>query len=394
MPIRLTEAAIQAALRLAVTEGRRDLSDAALPGLRVRVTPAGAASWVLACRDQHGRMRRFPLGRFPSMGVAAARTAARELHVQVRKGADPVAAARQKRAMGRDAQDGIGTLSALVEFYGAKVGSSKKSWAETRRRIEMVFKRQLSRPLVAITRMDLQVDADSYRSPQQALGALNGLRPVLKWAAGRGYADPDLTRLQASASKTQRARVLSREELATLLPVLTASVTPFAAALRFMLLTLARREEVSGAVWRDVDMGSGVWRIGAERSKNKTEHLVPLPGQALALLRSRGSGSPTALIFGTSKGGHLTNWHRATQEIMKASGTSGWTRHDLRRTGATMLGNMGELPDIIEAALNHVAIRSPLAATYNRSRYRPQVAAAFSASPTNWTPSSGGPERI
>src|SRR5271156_6473045 len=57
--------------------------------------------------------------------------------------------------------------------------------------------------------------------------------------------------------------------------------------------------------------------------------------------------------------------------------TEGWTRHDLRRTGATMLGEMGELPDIIEAALNHVTIHSPLAATYNRSRYRPQVAAAL-----------------
>src|ERR1700679_2199710 len=54
-----------------------------------------------------------------------------------------------------------------------------------------------------------------------------------------------------------------------------------------------------------------------------------------------------------------------------------WHRHDLRRTGATLLGEMGELPDIIEAALNHVSIRSPLAATYIRSRYRPQVAAAL-----------------
>jgi hypothetical protein len=42
-----------------------------------------------------------------------------------------------------------------------------------------------------------------------------------------------------------------------------------------------------------------------------------------------------------------------------------------------MLGEMGELPDIVEAALNHVSIRSPLAATYNRSRYRPQVATAL-----------------
>ncbi len=45
--------------------------------------------------------------------------------------------------------------------------------------------------------------------------------------------------------------------------------------------------------------------------------------------------------------------------------------------GATMLGEMGEMPDIIEAALNHTSIHSPLAATYNRSRYRPQVAMAL-----------------
>jgi hypothetical protein len=58
-------------------------------------------------------------------------------------------------------------------------------------------------------------------------------------------------------------------------------------------------------------------------------------------------------------------------------GSSTWHRHDLRRTGATMLGELGILPDIVDAALNHVSIRSPLAATYNRSRYRPQVAAAL-----------------
>jgi integrase len=78
-----------------------------------------------------------------------------------------------------------------------------------------------------------------------------------------------------------------------------------------------------------------------------------------------------------STGGPISNWDRETKVLQEASGTERWTRHDLRRTGATMLGEMGELPDIIEAALNHVSIHSPLAATYNRSRYRPQVAAAL-----------------
>ena len=90
--------------------------------------------------------------------------------------------------------------------------------------------------------------------------------------------------------------------------------------------------------------------------------------------------SADELVFRTFTGGPISNWDRETKALQEASGTEGWTRHDLRRTGATMLGEMGELPDIIEAALNHVSIRSPLAATYNRSRYRPQVAAALQRS--------------
>src|SRR5947209_18557829 len=67
MPVRLTETAIQSAARKVAEAGeRRDLADAACPGLRLRLTPAGAKSWVLACRDRLGRMRRFPLGSYRS----------------------------------------------------------------------------------------------------------------------------------------------------------------------------------------------------------------------------------------------------------------------------------------------------------------------------------------
>ena len=144
-----------------------------------------------------------------------------------------------------------------------------------------------------------------------------------------------------------------------------------------MLLTLARREEAGQARWGDVDMDRTIWTI--RDTKNKQPHIVPLARQAIDLLNERRPEKALAdtLIFGTQTGEPLGNWDRATKAMQQASGTQGWTRHDLRRTGATMLGEMGELPDIIEAALNHVSIRSPFAATYNRSRYRPQVAAAL-----------------
>ncbi len=377
MPLRLTEPAIQAAIRKAPETGRKDLSDGALPGLRLRVTAAGKAGWVLACRDQDGRMRRFQLGGWPDMGVAAAREAARELRVQIRKGADPTADRKRHRAQAKDAAQGIGTLASLVDHYGRKVGEGVKSWPESKRRIELVFAGHLQRPLASVTRMDLQMAIDGYDAAQQARGAGHALRPVLKWAVPRGFVERDRTELHMPAKAKRRERVLTADELASLLATLRASRLPYAAAMQFMLLTVSRREEVVGAFWRDVDFRTGIWRIEAERSKNKIEHRVPLPRQALELLQSLGPVSPDGLIFHSSKGGRLTNWDRATKLVMAKSGTSSWTRHDLRRTGATMLGEMGELPHVIEAALNHTVIQSQVATIYNQSRYRPQVAAAL-----------------
>jgi integrase len=107
--------------------------------------------------------------------------------------------------------------------------------------------------------------------------------------------------------------------------------------------------------------------------------VVPLSRQALALLQGQRPETfdHNGLVFCTASGGALGNWDRETKNLYKTTGVLGWHRHDLRRTGATMLGELGVLPDIIESALNHTSIRSPLAAIYNRSRYRPQVAEAL-----------------
>jgi integrase len=378
MSVRMTETAIARALKdAAETKQRVELTDAGLPGLRIRLTPAGGRSWVLACRDPLGRMRRFQLGEHPTMGIAEAREAARTMRAEIRKGADPVAEARRKRIIGREAREGIGTLTAVLDLYAKQKGAALKSWPECRRRIDHVFKVHLSKPVATLKAADLQLTADTHASQQSAAAAVRYIRPVLKWSAQRRYIGAEVAVLHPPATVQRRDRVLSRDDLAALLPVLRASARPYAAALRFMLLTLTRREEATQARWGDVDLDAGTWTLRA--TKNRQPHVVPLSTQALDLLRARRPDKPKvdALIFSTTTGKLLGNWDRETKTLQVDSGTAGWTRHDLRRTGATMLGDMGELPDIIEAALNHVAIRSQLAATYNRSRYRPQVAAAL-----------------
>ncbi len=101
----------------------------------------------------------------------------------------------------------------------------------------------------------------------------------------------------------------------------------------------------------------------------------------MELLCAAAPEPPEALVFRTpaSRGGdgRLVNWDRETKRLMRETGTTGWTRHDLRRTGATLLGEMGAEPHVIEAALNHAAIQSQLAANYNRARYMPAVRAAL-----------------
>lgn len=378
MTVKLTDTAIQSAAKKAAERGKRvELSDMTLPGLRMRLTPAGAKSWVLAGRDPMGAMRRFPLGDYPTLSISEAREAARTMRVQVRGGADPVAEARRKRIIGREARDGIGTLTAVLDIYAKQHGAKLKSWEECRRRIDHVFARHLSKPVATLKAADLQMTADAHPAQQSGAAAVRYLRPVLKWAAQRGYLAAETAVLHPPATVKRRDRVLSRDELAALLPVLTASSRPYAAALRFMLLTLARREEVCQATWGSLDLTAGTWTI--RQTKNGQPHVVPLPRQAEDLLTALSPEKPKAgaLIFATETGGALGNWDRETKKLQATSATKYWTRHDLRRTGATMLGDMGELPDIIEAALNHAAIRSTLAATYNRSRYRPQVAEAL-----------------
>ncbi len=376
MTVKLTETAIAAAAkRVAVAGKGEELIDAATAGLRLRVMLRGK-QWVWAGRDSAGSMRRFALGEYPAMGIGDARTAATRMRAEVKGGADPAAEARRKKAA---AKETVVTLGQLVGLYGAKVGDKLKSWPEYRRSIRQVLTALIDRPLPGIHVIDLQSTLDGWPAPHSASAAARYLRPVLKWASapGRAYVDMSLTNIRAPVSGQRRKRFLSREELVRVLPVLAGSASPYALCMRLMLMTLARRDEAAFARWRDVDLEAARWLIPV--TKNGQLHEVPLPRQAVELLRSirPHDAKPEALVFATSTGGHIANWHRETVAIHKLSVTTGWHRHDLRRTGATMLGELGEAPHIIEAALNHVSLHSQLAATYNRSRYRTEVAAAL-----------------
>jgi integrase len=374
----------EASSRAARSGNRVEVSDEGCAGLEFGVSPAGVKSWSLRVRDPSGRLRRFRVGG-PEKTPTAARKAAATLRVQVEAGHDPVAEKRAKRLAGADLRAGIGTLAALLNLYEQQ-GNPPKTWfsGAGRKRIERVFGRLLTHPVSSMKPSGIVREADSYKgTPLAAANAIRALRPVLTWAARRDYAPSALLSVTPGLGVPERSRVLSPNELKRVLSVLRSGIPPHGLVMVFILLTLARREEAAGVTWPEVDLGASTWTIPPERQKktrrNQTRKplVVPLSTAAHRLLHwmkaQTGEPNPDGLIFRGKSGARLGNWDRAQQQIFHSSETDGWHRHDLRRTSATILGDLGVPPHVVEAALNHSTIHSELAGRYNQSRYRADV---------------------
>lgn len=159
--------------------GQKEYADKACPGLRLRLSHGGAATWLLGCRDTAGRSRRFVLGAFPGVGLATARDMARERREEVRQGRDPIKQAREARQVVEPVA--AATLVDLLDGYQRDVGLRKRSWPESRRRIESVFAKHLARAVGTITAPELQLTVDAHPSRKSGAAAVRYVRPVLKW---------------------------------------------------------------------------------------------------------------------------------------------------------------------------------------------------------------------
>lgn len=394
MRVHLTDRAISKAVREAATAGRSEIADTVLPGLRLTIVPPGKKNpkgvvrWVLGCRDPSGAARRFHLGDLSEeMGISAARDAARAMREKVRAGFDPIAQAKRTRAISRDAKEGIGTLRALLDLYGGPVrrplpgdpepkikaigpGARLKAWGDARRRVENVFAAHLDKPITVMKAEALQFAADAHPSPQSAAAGVRYLRPILKWGASRGYCPREVALIEPPAKVQQRTRVLSREELKAILAACDGAEDAFRRGVLLLLWSACRRSEVFDGCWGDVNLKAGTWAMPL--TKNGQPHTVPLSQQArdfLEAIRPDGVEPDTRVV-----GMKITNADRNLKLLHKDSGTAGWSLHDLRRTAATLMGEMAIEPHVIEAALNHAALHSALASTYNRARYQPAVA--------------------
>ncbi len=144
--------------------------------------------------------------------------------------------------------------------------------------------------------------------------------------------------------------------------------------MKMLLLTAQRKGEVAGMCRSEINMEKRHWVIPSERCKNGKAHIVHLSPQAVELIQSLPDtgGDFLFTLNGTSLiNGFATMKPRLDKLIAAQSGDlQPWTFHDLRRTAASGMAQLGIAPHVLDRVLNHTSgTISGVAAIYNRFQY-------------------------
>jgi integrase len=144
-------------------------------------------------------------------------------------------------------------------------------------------------------------------------------------------------------------------------------------ALRFLLLTFVRTNELRGAQWTEIDWDNVEWRIPAERMKMKELHIVSLSSQAIAVLRElqRITGDRNYLFPNQHRPELFMSENTMLYALYRMGYHSRTTGHGFRSTASTILNEHGFRADVIERQLAHTE-RNTVRAAYNHAQYLPE----------------------
>jgi integrase len=375
---------------------RREEPDGHTRGLFVIVQPSGAKSWAVRYRIA-GAPKKYTIGPYPEFDIPTARDLAREALVKAAKGIDPAAekkAAREARKAEQSTVDRVeSVIDAFVKNHHAK--RSKPSWAKEAERLLRV---EIA-PAFGRKRLSEIKDVDVHRllvgiaerSSVTARNTFAAFRKLCNWAmsleGGKLITVSPCVGVTAPGEARARDRVLEDDESALVYRAFERIGPPFGSIGKLLILTGARRDEVAGMRWSELDLGARVWRLPKERTKNKRDHEIPLSHAAVRVIEGlpRIEGK-AGLVFTTTGTTPVSGFSRAKAAIDKAileimreeAAAAGddpaevkplepWTLHDLRRTLATNLQKLGVRLEVTEAVLNHVSgSRAGIVGIYQR----------------------------
>ncbi len=380
-------------------------------GFGATIAPSGAKTFFLSYTSpEDGKRKQVAIGRFPAMSLREARLKAGELRGSVDDGKDP-AAEKQHAIAQRIDQRSLGTLGDLLDLYVADLETDGKRTAAEVKRIsgKDIPPALLARPAHLITKDDIldiltpiaqrgaPVHSDNVRAYLRAAFEL-GLNAgsMTRWR-GRSVKfslqhNPVLTVKKTVSRKSRGQRALSRDEVQQLwnTQILTA---PMLLALKLLLATGQRVEEVLHATWAEFDNNQMVWVIPGERRKTRGKtsepHIVPLTDFHLKLLEEIKRETAHSVYLFPATGGETPRRYDvltgAVRKLVAAIGLVSFSPRDIRRTFKTITGSMGISLDVRNRLQGH-AMTDVGSVHYDRYDYLTEKRAAMQV----WTDGLAG----
>lgn len=358
------------------------LWDDDIPGFGLRCR-GGARTWIFQyafSTGAHRIQRRYKIGKFSAMAPAKARDVAADLHAKVQLGQDPAAEKKKNRS------DAGNTVGKLVEQYLAfkEPELRARSLEEVKRHLEVYARPLHGLPLASV---DQRVISDRLNAIAKASGPVSAnrvrssLSTMFAWAMGEGRAATNPVMYTNKREEKSRERVLTDAELRTIWQ--SARDDHHGTIVKLLLLTGQRRNEIAGLRWAEIDLKRNIISFSGERTKNGRPHEVPITSTVHDILERHPKSEGRDFIFGY-RGGAFSGWSNPKKVLDAQVGESAgnalarWTLHDLRRTAATRMADLGIAPHIIEAVLNHISgHKAGVAGIYNRAIYTAEKASAL-----------------
>ncbi|MEL6728838.1 MAG: tyrosine-type recombinase/integrase [Pseudomonadota bacterium] len=341
-------------------------------GLYIKGTPTNSKSWLFSKMISGNRVTKG-LGAYPDVSLASARRKAERIREVLSLGGSVEQAVCEEKAVPTFAKFAEEWISQNKPDNGTKTAGQ---WRGTLRdhaepiNSKSIDEIELSDVLACLTPI-WATKHETARRVQQRIFKILGAARVMGLRTGDNPAQwqGNLEHiLPMRPVPVQHHRALPYEKASELYRELCDRDSLGALALRFLILTATRSSEARGARWSEIDLDEEIWTIPADRMKAKREHRVPLPNEAIAVLKTarRGAIRQNNLVFPSpSKHGYVTE--AAIRKAMASTIAEPFTIHGFRTTFRTWATDKSTSEfDIIEDALAH-QVGSGVVRAYRRS---------------------------
>ncbi|KVP18849.1 integrase [Burkholderia ubonensis] len=360
-------------------------------GLYLEVAPSGGKWWRLKYRFG-GKEKRISLGVYPDVPLKEARERRDKARALLEAGADPGEAKKAEKRAARLSTEN--SFEAVAREWHAKYMPtwSASHGARLLRRLEVdAFPWIGGKPIAELAPPDV-LDVLRRVEKRGALETAHRLHAnvgqVCRYAVATGRAPRDVTAdLRGALPPVQQehmAAITDPKQVAELLRAIDGyqGTLPVSCALRLAPLLFQRPGELRAAEWAEFDLKAATWEIPSDRMKRTKQgkavggaHIVPLPTQAVAVLRElqplTGSGR---LLFPSVRTKDRPMSDNTVNAALRRLGYDGdtMTGHGFRAMARTILDEVLSVPaPIIEAQLAHT-VKDPLGRAYNRTAHLQQ----------------------